>query len=74
MDTTRRSQPVGTEPAASRDQVVRRSQARGARSHFLVACLAGGLQATYAPEPEADVSDLFAGLIARLEAGEPGVG
>ncbi|MCI9879544.1 MULTISPECIES: hypothetical protein [Methylobacterium] len=54
--------------------MVRRSQARGARSHFLVACLAGGLQATYAPEPEADVSDLFAGLIARLEAGEPGVG
>ncbi|MGU3361766.1 hypothetical protein ACLBWX_15650 [Methylobacterium sp. M6A4_1b] len=72
MDTTRRSPPAGTHAAARRDPAVRRSQARRARSHFLVACLAGGLQATYAPELEADVSDVFAGLIARLEAGEPG--
>lgn len=73
MDKARRSQPAGTDTAAGRVQAVRRSQARGVRSHFLVACLAGGLQAAYAPEPEADVTDLFAGLIARLEAGEPGV-
>lgn len=52
--------------------MVRRFRARGARSHFLVACLAGGLQAAYAPQPESEVSDLFAGLIAQLDFSEPG--
>ncbi|MCJ2035186.1 hypothetical protein [Methylobacterium sp. J-068] len=43
---------------------------RGARPHPLVASLAGGLQATYATQPEDEVTDLFAGLIARLDRGE----
>ncbi len=72
MDTTQRTQPIGPAAAAQREPVTRRSRTRGARSHFLVACLAGGLQATYAPQPESEVSDLFAGLIAQLDFSEPG--
>ncbi|POR40965.1 hypothetical protein [Methylobacterium sp. V23] len=72
MDRTQRSQPNGPAVPAQREPVVRRFRARGARSHFLVACLAGGLQAAYAPQPESEVSDLFAGLIAQLDFSEPG--
>lgn len=71
MDKSPRSQPTRPAVTPDREPAVRRFRARGARSHFLVACLAGGLQATYQPQPEAEVSDLFAGLIARLESGAP---
>lgn len=72
MDKTQRSQPIGPAVSPDREPGVRRSRARGARSHFLVACLAGGLQATYAPQPESEVSDLFASLIAQLDSSKPG--
>mgnify|MGYP007080552933 CR=1 FL=1 len=41
MDKTQRSQPIGPAVSSDREPGVRRSRARGARSHFLVACLAG---------------------------------
>ena len=53
-----RSQPTGTAAVAGAEGAGGPPlQARGARSHFLVACLAGGLQAAYAPQPEARSPD-----------------
>ncbi|MET3692196.1 hypothetical protein [Methylobacterium goesingense] len=49
-----------------------RRSLRVARSHPLVASLAGGLQATYAAQPEEAVTEHFASLLARLDRSSAG--
>lgn len=71
MDKMLRSHPASAGPSPMRDPA--RRSARGVRSHPLVACLAGGLQATYAAQPDDAIPEHFADLIARLDRAGPGV-
>ena len=71
MDTTQESRPVGLVSSSTGNDQGRRARRIGTRCHPLVASLAGGLQATFAAPPEDEGIDLYAGLIARLDRGEP---
>ncbi|GJD73258.1 hypothetical protein CFIICLFH_1484 [Methylobacterium goesingense] len=71
MDKLLSSSAVGAVGSPERAVTARRSL-RVARSHPLVASLAGGLQATYAAQPEEAVTEHFASLLARLDRSSAG--
>ena len=64
------SQPNALAAMATRGDGASRMASSRPRSEQLIESLAGGLRTTYQAEPETEIPDAFAELIARLHTAE----